>query len=641
MGVLVVLIVVTLVVATVGSRLLGVRVPLRRALVTGLAGVAAGVFAGYLAGRHHQDVYSPAVVGAALVTAVVSAMLLMVLAELLARPARRDAGGGAAHPLRALRRTARSIRRYAELSRIVARHGLWRIAGGARADPVQLGRSLRRALEEAGPLFVKFGQMLSTRSDLLPEAVTAELAQLQDRVPPTPWSEVRAVLEAELGQDPAEVFQEVDPEAIASASLAQVHGATLLDGTSVVLKVQRPGIVEPVVRDLDMIRRLGHRLEARTDWARSLHVADLARGFADALGEELDFRVEARNIATVAAARSPHDRVRIPSVYADLSSDRLLVMERFDGVSLRDAGPEIERLGVDRQRLGRVLLDSLLRQILVHGTFHADPHPGNVLLLRSGDLGLIDFGSVGRIDVRQQAALQRLLVALALRDPAELYEAVSDLAATDLRHADELEGTLAAFMSRHLLQGLASDPAVVGKLVQLLATSGVAFPAAIGGVFRALVTLDGTIRTLAPGFDLATETEAIAREMAGEAMAPSSLRESASRELLTLLPMLRRLPQRVDRITADLAGGRLTTNLRLFSDAKEASFVTALVNRAVLGLLGSALGLMSVILLFVPHSPRVVGSFTVLELFGYIGLFFSVTLIFRVVLEVLNPRRRG
>lgn len=191
MGVLVVLIVVTLVVATVGSRLLGVRVPLRRALVTGLAGVAAGVFAGYLAGRHHQDVYSPAVVGAALVTAVVSAMLLMVLAELLARPARRDAGGGAAHPLRALRRTARSIRRYAELSRIVARHGLWRIAGGARADPVQLGRSLQRALEEAGPLFVKFAQMLSTRSDLLPEGGARSAEPASARLKERSWTTAR------------------------------------------------------------------------------------------------------------------------------------------------------------------------------------------------------------------------------------------------------------------------------------------------------------------------------------------------------------------------------------------------------------------------------------------------------------------
>jgi ubiquinone biosynthesis protein len=313
-------------------------------------------------------------------------------------------------------------------------------------------------------------------------------------------------------------------------------------------------------------------------------------------------------------------------------------MERLDGTSIRDAGPELDRLGADRDALARQLLAYLLRQILVQGTFHADPHPGNVLLLRSGRLALIDFGSVGRIDARQQAALRRLLVAIGLRDPGELYEAVAELA-SNVIDDQELEGTLAAFMTHHLGPGMAADPSAIRNLMTLLASAGIAFPPAIGGVFHALVTLDGTLRTLAPGLDLAAESQALARQFVGEELAPKSLREATARQLLTLVPMLHKLPRRVDRVTAALAEGRLAFNLRLLSDQRDVSVVTGLVNRAVLGLLGSALGVISAILLLAPDSPTITQGLSLLQLSGYVGLFLGATLIFRVVLDVLSPRR--
>ena len=159
-------------------------------------------------------------------------------------------------------------------------------------------------------------------------------------------------------------------------------------------------------------------------------------------------------------------------------------------------------------------------------------------------------------------------------------------------------------------------------------------------MFRALITLDGTVRTLAPGFDTAAESQSVARQLAGEQFAPESLRAVATSELLTLLPMLRKLPRRADRITAALAQGRLTTNLRLFSDPRDVSVVTTLVNRAVLGLLGSALGVMSVLLLQARAGPAITKGTTTLQLFGYVGLFLSITLILRVVIDILRPRRR-
>jgi ubiquinone biosynthesis protein len=634
-------IVLVLLLATAGGRLLGVRLPLRHALLTGLPGLAAGILFAYLAGRRHPGHFTPQVVGAGVVAAVVTTMLGMVLVQLLARPTRPDlVPGGLPHPLRALRRMAQSTRRYGQLTRIAARYGLPGLASGGRAHPAQLGRRLRLALEEAGPIFVKLGQVLSTRTDLLPVPVTTELARLQDHVPPAPWPRIQALLAEELARDPFEVFKSVDPEPLASASLAQAHAAWLFDGTAVILKIQRPGIDEQVTRDLDMIRRLTRRAESQSELARAYHAGDLAEGFADALAEELDFRVEARNVAEIAAAAPAGAAVVIPAVHTDLSSRRLLVLERFDGVSIRDAGPRLDELGADRPTLARELLGYLLRQILVQGTFHADPHPGNVLVLRSGQLGLIDFGSVGRLDIGQQAALRQLLAAIGRRDPTGLYDAVTELAVTRPGNEDALEQTLAAFMTGHLGPGMTPDAALMRDLLALLGRSGVVFPPVIGGVFRALLVLDGTLRTLTPGFDISAESQALAGQLAGPQLTPASLRDLATGELLTLLPMLRKLPRRADRISAALAEGRFTTSLRLFSDPRDVSVITTLVNRAVLGLLGAALGVMSVILLLATGSPRIASGLTVLQLFGYVGLFLAVTLILRVVSEILSPYRR-
>ena len=536
-------------------------------------------------------------------------------------------------------RLARNARRYGQLTRIAARQGLASPAVG-RADPALLARRLRPALEEAGPIFVKLGQVLSTRTDLLPPPVTTELATLQDQVAPAPWPQIHALLADELSHDPGEVFKSVDSEPVASASLAQAHAAWRADGTAVILKIQRPGIDEQVTRDLDMIRRLTRRAESRSELARAYHLADLARGFADALAEELDFRVEARNIAVIAAAAPPDATVLIPAVHVDISTRRLLVLERFDGVSVRDAGPELDKLGADRPALARGLLRDLLRQILLQGTFHADPHPGNVLYLRSGQLGLIDFGSAGRLDIGQQAALQQLFAATGQRDPAALYDAVTELAATRPDNEDALEETLAAFMTRYLGPGMTVDAALIRNLLTVLATAGITFPPVISGVFRTLTVLDGTLRALDPGFDIAAESQALARQFAGQQFTPASLRDAATGELLTLLPMLRKLPRRADKITAAMAQGRFTTSLRLFSDPRDVSVITTLVNRAVLGLLGSALGVVSVILLLVPRSPRITTGITLLQLLGYTGLFLAITLILRVAVEIISPRRR-
>src|SRR5215510_1600927 len=510
-----------LVLAAVPSRLLGVRFSLGRAVLTGSAGLAAGFGVGYLVTRRQPGI-TPLVV----VSAAVATMVLTVVAALLSRSGGRSRTGGPLRPWLALAWTVRSTRRYLQLARIAAWQGLAGLFGG-RSDPGtpgQLARRIRLVLEQAGPIFVKLGQAASTRTDLLPAPVTSELARLQDRVPPALWPQIQTVVEQELGTGICEVFNSVDPEPVATASLAQAHAARRRGGQPVILKVQRPGVGEQLTRDLEMIRRLTRRLESRAEWARDYHVAELGGGFADAMTEELDFGAEVRNIAAIAAAAPASAAIRIPAVHTDISSRRLL-----------------DELGADRKALARELLGYLLNQILITGIFHADPHPGNVLVLPSGQLGLIDFGSVGRLDITQQAALQRLLVAVAQRDPTELCEAVIELAVTTGPGPEQLEQMLGAFMTGHLGPGMAPDAGLIRDLLCVLGRAGVAFPPVIVTVGRTLVILDGTLRAFAPGFDITGESQDFARQLAGEQLAPASLRDAATGELLTLLPVLRRL----------------------------------------------------------------------------------------------------
>jgi ubiquinone biosynthesis protein len=331
-----------------------------------------------------------------------------------------------------------------------------------------------------------------------------------------------------------------------------VHGATLTGGERVVVKVCRPGVRTVVDRDLDIVQRLAVRLQRGTSWGRAVGAVTLAHGFADALREELDLRIEARNMTAVAAAAAQRGpgagpRVRVPAPHQPLSGEQVLVMDYLDGrplASVSDPRPD----GVPpktRAALASSLLDSLLRQVLLDGTFHADPHPGNVLLLTDGTLGLLDFGSVGRIDAGLRAALQRLLLALDRGDPAALADALLDVVERpeDLDEA-RLERTLGRFAARHMAPGITPDVRMFTDLFRIVAEHGLAIPPEIAAVFRALATMEGTLTQLAPGFDIVAEARRFASGQLAERLGPDELRRTALDELTSLLPMLRRRPQR-------------------------------------------------------------------------------------------------
>jgi ubiquinone biosynthesis protein len=412
-----------------------------------------------------------------------------------------------------------------------------------------LARSVRLALEEGGVSFVKLGQLLATRRDLLPTEFIDELDKLHHQVTPAPWPQVEQVLGAELGAAPDTVFAELDPHPLAAASIAQVHRARLRSsGADVAVKVQRPGIRPVVERDLDIVDRMARRLQTRTRWGATIGAVDLARGFTTALHEELDFRVEARNMAAVAAASATPGTdasVRLPALHPQLCTQRVLVMERLDGLPLDAAGPVIDARGVDRQVLARTLLGCLLRQIMLGGVFHADPHPGNILLLDDGRLALLDFGSVGRLDALLRSALQQFLLAIDRGDPAGLYDALLEvMVRPDDLDEQRLQRALGQFMAHHLSPGAALDVELFTDLFRLVATYDPMVPPEVAAEFRALATLEATLTQLAPGFDIVAESRAFAAAQLTSQLQPTSLRQAASDELDSLADRLEQVHER-------------------------------------------------------------------------------------------------
>ncbi len=637
----------TLVVAWIAGRVLGVRRSLGLSFASGVLGWVAGCTLSLLVAAGKADPWSDFTRNVFLFSSF-GALAVSVWIEFLARPgalARAQSGlTSVPRPLRSARRRAARVHRYAQIMRIAAHYGLGKQLGlgdgevdaddSAARAPV--ARRLRLALEECGGMFVKLGQVVSTRPDLVSAPVADELAHLQDHVRPAPEDEVRELLADELRGSVDEVFARFDWTPVAAASIGQAHSAVLPGGERVIVKVQRPHIAESVERDLDVLDEIAKAVETRTTWGAEYGVRELTSEFADRLREELDFRAEARNARDIASHLATDGPVRVPKVHDDLTTSRVLVMEWLEGVSVRDV-EGVDRLGVDRTRLADELLETMLQQMLVDGRFHADPHPGNVMVLADGRLGLIDFGATGVIDPLQQAAVRDVMLGVATEDPDLLRRALLQVAT--LRKPvddDELERALARFMARHLAAGQVPDASLFNDLLQLMFGFGVQLPAELSTFFRALVTLDGTLQTLAPSYDTIGTAQRIASRWMRERITPETLQETARDELIRMGPMLRRLPRQLDRLMSLAQRDGLRARVSLFADDRDVAVMTRLVNRFVLALVGGFVGAISVALIAIPGGPAFSGDTSLLRFFGYFGLFCATVLLMRVIVAVLR-----
>jgi ubiquinone biosynthesis protein len=489
----------------------------------------------------------------ALVT--VFAMLAVVVVELIARPGARRLVPGIPRPIRGVRRLAGRAVRYMRVSTIAVRQGLLHTGGdGAEVRGSRLGHSLAATFEDAGGLFVKLGQAMAAQPHLVTRAVAAELARLQDQAAPADPAAARAVIEEDLG--PAEeIFTELSSEPIGSASIAQTYLARLRTGREVIVKVQRPGVRESIEQDLDILARLTNRLDRRTTWARSLGLKELVAGFSERTREELDFRIEATRTIAFKRALQDTDQVRVPEVIDEFSTGRVMVEERMEGQSIGAPG-ELDGLDPERRRaLADGLLSLTIRQMLAGEPFHADPHPGNVFLSPDGQLALIDFGSVGRLDRFERSGLVDLMRGLQTEDPSLLREAALRIG-THTKRIDEeaLDRELARLLSGAMRPDGTLNPDIFGDALFVFRDFGILLPRSTTTLFRTLVTLLGTLQTIAPGYDIA----GAARRLAGDGAAqevPRTLQELVLQEAINAGPALARLPREADELGGPSCGG--------------------------------------------------------------------------------------
>lgn len=557
--------------------------------------------------------------------------------------------------LRGLGARRRRGRRYAQIIAVAVRHGLGGYLRGRSRIPTgeptsKIARSLREALTDGGVTFVKLGQMLATRPDLIGPDFTRELSRLQSQVPPQPWSEVGPVIVRELGRPVAEVFAHVDPAPIAAASVAQVHTATLLDGSAVVLKVQRPDARAQVTGDLDIVLRLARWLDRTTAWGRNLGVLALAEGFAASLEEELDHTVELGNMGAVRAGLAAGDDIVVPEAHAHLSGPRLLVMERMSGQPVSEAGPLLSAMGPEqRHELALRLLRTVLRQIVVTGVFHADLHQGNIFVDEHGRLAMLDLGSVGRLDEGARTGLGLLLHAVDRNDSIGATDALLDvLDRPEVLDDRAFEHEVGQLVQRYRTGlGAGAGSGMFGTLFTLIVRHRFSVPPQVAACFRALGALEGTLASISPGFDLVANARVEGRAMLGEQFRPERVRATLEDQLLTLMPMVQRLPRRINAITDNLERGRTSVNVRLLADEQDRGFITGIVQQLTMTILAAACAVCGILLVTSQSGPFMLPQ---LRLYTFLGatLFFfafvlaarSLVLVFRhTATETARPRR--
>ena len=574
---------------------------------------------------------------------IVFTMLAAVCLDFLARPGTLAHGEGAGllvlpSPVRDLRRRLAPYARYRQIIGIARRNGLALPGIGRRrtAERLPVDVALRITLEECGVVFVKLGQIASTREDLLPHQLRLELSRLQSAVDPLPREVMQPQLEAELDAPVDRVFEEFDWDPIGSASIAQAYAARLENGEPVVVKVQRPAIEEAVARDTAAMLHLARAVERRTPQGRQLRVAAIAEDFVHNLRQELDFPLEAANAIDLAAATDPASGVRIPVMHTELLSPRVLVQERFEGVSVADR-QRIAELGLNELELADRLVHTVAKHMLSHGHFHADAHPGNVLLLDDGTLGLIDFGATGRLDPRQRTALLEMTLAARRGDSAGLRDAIEQVAIIGAEGTDAaLERALGRFLSENVVPGRSVSAKALNDLIPLLATFDIRLPSELSVFFRALVLLDGTARTISPGYSLVDGMSRLFETGIPTAQPGASMQDRLVQGLLAELPRLQRLPSQLDRIASLTGRGELRARIALFSTEQDARVITTLVNRLVLGIGGALLFIGSTLLLTVSDGGGGSLNTSLTRTFGYVGLALAATLILRVVAAIVR-----
>ncbi len=556
--------------------------------------------------------------------------------------------------LQVLGRTYRHLNRYREVAAVLAKHGFGdllhmmrldtRLEAGLRGfmshPPVETAsraERVRLALQDLGPTFVKAGQYLSTRADLLEAEYLRELAKLQDQVPPFPAEEARRIVEAELGRPVAKLFSRFEDRPLAAASIAQIHAARLKDGREVVVKVERPDIRRVVAVDLEIMTRLAELAEKHSpEWSRrkpTRVIAEIARS----LDREMDFSLEAAHTERFARQFEDDPTVRVPEVRRSLSSSRVLTLERLNGIKADDLAA-IEKAGLDPRVLAETLGRQYLAMIFIHGFFHADPHPGNLFFLPDHVVAYVDFGMAGRLDRATREALADVFYAVSERDEVLLGRALLALADYDEEPDPRVfEDDMGELMDQYAYRPLAEwrIGRMLEQLFQTTARHGVRVPPELFLMVKALTELESLALRLDPRFDAISACAPFVRRVHEERASSGRVAErlaDAGRETLDLLASA---PSELRELIRQARRGRLLIEFEhrglepLTTELDQAS------NRLAYAVLLGALVIGSSVLVHAGVPPHWRG----IPVFGLAGFLLSAVMAFWLLVAIIRHGR--
>lgn len=508
-----------------------------------------------------------------------------------------------------------------------------------RAAPARM----RMMLQELGPTYIKIGQLLASRGDMLPEEWIAELAKLQDDVPPFGYEQAREVIEGEFGKPIGDIFWEFEQQPFAAASIGQVHRARLLDMTPVVVKVRRPNVVEQVRSDIEIIRAIVKLVEGRIAWGKRYGLVAVFEEFARALTLELDYRIEASNADRLRKQTMLEPKVHIPRIYWELTTDKVLTMEAIEGIKINDL-EALDAAGIDRAEMARVFIQCLFKQILIDGFFHSDPHPGNVIVeLGKQRLVILDTGQMGRLMPEQLVQLGDLVQSVLRRDSRDVMRIFLEIG-TPFKKVDEpaFRRSLDFIINRYLDASLdrIKFSNMFAEMLGSIYKHGVRLPSELTLAIKAIIQAEEIARTLDPSIQIVEVVEGIYRQIIQKMLDPRSMFDSVRDGVREARRLRGVLPRALESILRQLESGSLTVAIQIPEFISIVASLMIIANRLVTGLIIVGMMIGSALLM----------NITVVKGWGflkYIGMFAFILamlsgfiLIWDVLLDIWENQRR-
>jgi ubiquinone biosynthesis protein len=518
-----------------------------------------------------------------------------------------------------------NIGRLGEIAQVAVRHGFGYVFEGRRGRapqdgaPTARGRHLREMLDELGPTFVKFGQLLSTRPDVVPPDIIAELRGLQDDVSPVPFSEIERLIREELGQPSERLFLEFETEPLAAASIGQVHRAVLPNGRRVAVKVQRPNAPRQIEADLQLMYQAARLAKERVRMLDFIDTREIVDEFARSIRQELDYRHEARNADVFHRNFAGHPHVAVPRTYWSYTRGRVLTLEYLDGVQLRDL--EFDQWSLEqRRRLAYLVAETWMTMIFRHGFFHGDPHPANILVLSPDRIGLVDFGQAGKLTDQDMSRLTRLFIDAANENIEVLPRRLADLGVVYPKdREDEFVGMLHEFYSRYFGASLTEiDPLqIVREAFSLIYSMNLRLPSRFVLLDKAIATVGSVGADLYPDFNVFEVAKPYAKSLMLERFTARRVLGRARREGWELANIATELPHQLHDTLEQVRDGRIEVGFVHKGLDEFMHKLDVLFNRLVIALVvvGGLIG-SSLIGIFATTGPHVLGV-NVISVFGF------------------------